>query len=119
MRSAPCDLKDLNMRAARADALFASTLQRSDEPTALQVERAIAAATRTFGDVGCAARVAQEYGEHPETAASRMHWARMAADGSLVRRQIRGTSPGTVEAQPRVMASLRRSPRSRSAAACA
>ena len=119
MRSAPCDLKDLNMRAARADALFASTLQRSDEPTALQVERAIAAATRTFGDVGCAARVAQEYGEHPETAARRMHWARMAADGSLVRRQIRGTSPGTAEAQPRVMASLRRSPRSRSAAACA
>jgi hypothetical protein len=119
MRSAPCDRKDPSMRAARADALFASTLQRSDEPTALQVERAIAAATRTFGDVGCAARVAQEYGEHPETAASRMQWARMAADGSLVRRQIRGTSPGTAEAQPRVMASLRRSPRSRSAAACA
>ncbi len=80
MRSAPCDLKDLSMRAARADALFASTLQRSDEPTALQVERAIAAATRTFGDIGCAARVAQEYGEHPETAAGRMRWARMAAD---------------------------------------
>ena len=123
MRSAPCDLKDLSMRAARADALFASTLQRSDEPTALQVERAIAAATRTFGDIGCAARVAQEYGEHPETAARRMRWARMAADGTWSRRQIRDMSPGTTGppgyAQLRVMASLRGSPRSRSAAACA
>ena len=69
------------MSAARADALFASTLQRSDEPSAVQVKQAIAAATRAFGDLGCAARVAQEYGEHPETAASRMRWARTAVAG--------------------------------------
>jgi hypothetical protein len=65
--------------AARADALFASALQRSDEPTARQVEQAIATAIRVLGDRGCAARVAEEYGEHPETAAARMRWARAAA----------------------------------------
>jgi hypothetical protein len=75
MRFAPYELSS----AARADALFASALQRSDEPTARQVEQAIAEAIRAFGDLGCAARVAQEYGEHPETAASRMRWARAAA----------------------------------------
>jgi hypothetical protein len=78
MRFAPHDLSS----AARADALFASALQRSDEPTARQVEQAIAGAIRAFGDAGCAARVAQEYGDHPETAASRMRWARMAAVGA-------------------------------------
>ena len=78
MRSVPCDP---SMSAARADALFASPLQRSDEPSAIQVKQAIAAATRAFGDLGCAARVAQEYGEHPETAAKRMRWARTAVAG--------------------------------------
>ena len=38
MRSA---LYDLSISAARADALFASALQRSDEPSAVQVEQAI------------------------------------------------------------------------------
>ena len=80
MRSAPCDL---SISAARADALFASAVQRSDEPSAVQVKQAIAAATRTFGDLGCAARVAQEYGEHPETAATRMRWARTAVAGAF------------------------------------
>jgi hypothetical protein len=78
MRSAPCDP---GRSTARADALFASTLQRSDQPSAVQVKQAIAAATRAHGDLGCAARVAQEYGEHPETAAGRMRWARTAVAG--------------------------------------
>src|SRR5271166_3164326 len=80
MRSA---FYDPSMSAARADALFASTLQRSDEPSAMQVKQAIAAATRAFGDLGCAARVAHEYGEHPETAARRMRWARTAVAGAF------------------------------------
>ena len=78
MRSAPYDP---SRSVARADALFASALQRSDQPSAAQVKQAIAAATRAFGDLGCAARVAQEYGEHPETAAGRMRWARTAVAG--------------------------------------
>jgi nitrogenase molybdenum-iron protein alpha/beta subunit len=67
---------DLSIDTARADALFASVLQISDAPSAVQVKQAIDAATSTHGDLGCAARVAQEFGEHPETAVTRMRWAR-------------------------------------------
>ncbi len=72
---------DLSISIARADALFASALQRSDEPSAAQVRQAIAAAVRAFGARGCAARVAQAYGEHPETAVLRMRWVRTAVTG--------------------------------------
>ena len=72
MRSATYDS---SISTVRAEALFASALQRSDEPSAEQVGRAIAAAVRAFGTRGCTARVAQAYGEHPETAVVRMRWA--------------------------------------------
>ena len=62
--------------AVWADALFASVLQRSDEPSADQVRKAVAAAMRAYGGRGCAERVAQEFGDHPETAVARMRWAR-------------------------------------------
>ena len=71
----------LSITAARADALFVSALQRSDEPSAEQVRQAIAAAVRAFGVRGCAARVAQAYGDHPETAVQRMRWARTTVTG--------------------------------------
>ena len=61
--------------AVWADALFASVLQRSDEPSADQVRKAVAAAMRAYGGRGCAERVAQEFGDHPETASARMRWA--------------------------------------------
>jgi hypothetical protein len=73
----------LSISTARADALFASALQRSDAPSAVQVRQAIAAAVRAFDVRGCAARVAQAYGEHPETAVLRMRWARAAVTGVL------------------------------------
>jgi hypothetical protein len=66
----------LSISTARADALFVSALQKSEAPSATQVRQAIAAAIREYGTRGCAARVAQAYGEHPETAAPRMRWAR-------------------------------------------
>ena len=62
-----------------ADALFVSALQRSDAPSAGQVRHAIASAIGAFGCIGCAERVAQEFGDHPETAAARMLWARAEA----------------------------------------
>ena len=71
----------LSITAARADALFASPLQRSDDPGAEQVRQAIIAAVRAFGARGCAAQVAQAYGEHPETAVRRMRWARAEVTG--------------------------------------
>ena len=110
MWSAPYDL---SIDAARADALFVSALQSSDEPSAVQVRQAIAAASSELGELGCAARVAQEYGEHPETAARRMRWARTAAACAF------GGSPPACQGPPGVRASRPRSPRSRSAATCA
>ena len=74
---------DLSISTARADALFASVLQRSDEPSARQVRQAVVAAIRAYGDLGCAARVAQAYGEHPEIAVTRMRWARTTVDGAF------------------------------------
>ena len=72
MPSAPYEL---SISAARAGALFVSPVQRSDEPSARQVQQAIATAIGVHGVRGCAARVAQAYGKHPETAHTRMRWA--------------------------------------------
>jgi len=69
----------LSIGVVRADALFVSALQRSGEPSAGQVRQAVAAAVRAFGSRGCAERVAQEFGDHPEAAATRMRWARELA----------------------------------------
>jgi len=65
-----------SVRALQADALFASALQRSDEANAGQIRQAIAVSLDAYGSAGCAGRVAQEFGDHPETAAARMRWAR-------------------------------------------
>ncbi len=83
--------------AGVADALFASALQRSDHPTAAQVRQAIATAIRAYKLGGCAARVAQEYGEHPETAVTRMRWARMAVAAAF-------PGPGDTSRQPQLLA---------------
>ena len=74
---------DLGSRGLRADALFASGLQRCDAPGTAQVRQAIAAAIRAFGRAGCVGRVAQEFGDHPETAVIRMRWARSAAGAAF------------------------------------
>ena len=110
MWSAPYDL---SIDAARADALFASALQISDQPSPVQVTQAVDAATRALGGVGCAALVAQEFGEHPETAVTRMRWAR-----AEVACAFEGPA-GECQQSAVVRASRRRSPRNRSAAACA
>jgi hypothetical protein len=69
----------LSISTVRADALFVSALQRGDHPGASQVRQAVAAAVEAFGQGGCAGRVAQEFGDHPETAVTRMRWARQVA----------------------------------------
>jgi hypothetical protein len=72
-------MHDLSIRVVQADALFASAVQCCDEPDSGQVRQAVAAAIRAFGSLGCAERVAQEFGDHPETAIVRMRWARVVA----------------------------------------
>jgi hypothetical protein len=68
--------RSIRIRIRQADALFASGLQRSDEANVGQIHQAIAVSLDAYGAVGCAGRVAQEFGDHPETAAARMRWAR-------------------------------------------
>jgi hypothetical protein len=63
----PCSIQTL-----QADALFASALQRGDDLGIIQIRRAIAVALNAYGVAGCAGSVAQEFGDHPETAAVRM-----------------------------------------------
>jgi hypothetical protein len=66
----------LNNNDERCEALFASALQRSDALTAEAVSEAISQAVRVLGATGCASRMAQEFGDHPEEASARMRWAR-------------------------------------------
>ncbi len=68
----------LSISTVRADALFASALQPSAEPSVMQIRQAIAEAIGRYGGRGCSVRVAQAYGDHPDTAATRMRWARTA-----------------------------------------
>ena len=65
------------------EALFASWLQPSDAPTADTVAEAISRAVRQFGIQGCAGRMAQEFGDHPEAAAERMCWVRQFAAAAV------------------------------------
>src|SRR5262249_1518822 len=64
------------LNEARCEALFASGLQPSDAPTADMVAEAITYTVRQFGTGGCAGRMAQEFGDHPDPAARRMRWVR-------------------------------------------
>jgi hypothetical protein len=64
--------------ATRYEALFASDLQSSQNPDARQVRVAIRCTLRALGARACLARVAQEFGDHPEAAVARMRWVREA-----------------------------------------
>jgi hypothetical protein len=57
-------------------ALFASGLQRSDVLTSDAVADAVSRTVRQFGVRGCIGLMAQEFGDHPETAMDRMRWIR-------------------------------------------
>ncbi|HWG98257.1 MAG TPA: hypothetical protein VNV66_02790 [Pilimelia sp.] len=58
------------------EALFVSCLQRSEPVTPAQVHSLVSENVLRHGERGCAALVAQEFGEHPETAVHRMRWIR-------------------------------------------
>ena len=73
-RLTDCDT-DSPSEVVRAEALFASTLQSSESPTADQVRRAVSSTLLQLGANGCVALLADEFGEHPDTAAARMCWA--------------------------------------------
>jgi hypothetical protein len=86
----PCSIQTLH-----TNALFSSVLQRGDDLSPGRIRRAIAGALDGLGAVGCAGRVAAEFGDHPETAVVRMRWARAtvaALDGQSVPRIRRITA---------------------------
>jgi hypothetical protein len=60
------------------EALFASDLQPSQHPGAGEVRAAISRVTQALTVQDCTERVAQEFGDHPETAIMRMRWVREA-----------------------------------------
>jgi hypothetical protein len=64
-----------SFEAVRAEALFASTLQSCAPASPQQVRRAVATTLRQLGIRGCAAQMAGEFGDHPDTAVARMSWA--------------------------------------------
>jgi hypothetical protein len=66
----------------RLEALFVSALQPSDHADARRIHAAVARAIYEYGELGCAARVAQEFGDHPDTAVMRMGWVRQTIDAT-------------------------------------
>lgn len=79
------------LESARAEALFVSLLQPSDQPTADEVRCAVATTLGRWRTTGCAARVAAEFGDHPETAVARMTWALTTV--RTISRPNKGVSP--------------------------
>jgi hypothetical protein len=76
-------MNHLSISEVRADALFVSSLQLSDQPSTGQVRQAIADTVRQLGGPGCVGLVAQEFGEHPELAVTRMRWALRLTAGAF------------------------------------
>jgi hypothetical protein len=74
-RSRPGFETPATFEAVRAEALFASTLQSRGPASPEQVRRAVATTLRRLGIRGCAAQMAGEFGDHPDTAVARMSWA--------------------------------------------
>jgi hypothetical protein len=85
-------MSHLSINDVRAEALFVSDLQRSDDPAPGAIQQAIIVAVRAFGSRGCAARTAQEFGDHPETAVARMQWARLMVAAAFGPVAVRPTS---------------------------
>jgi hypothetical protein len=71
-----------NVKDAWCEALFASGLQPSDALTAEMVAAAINRTLQQLGVRGCVGRMAQEFGDHPDAAASRMRWVHGLAEDS-------------------------------------
>jgi hypothetical protein len=91
------------IEAARAEALFVSAIQPSDDPAPDDVRATVSEVLRCLGTRACACQVAREFGEHPDTAPARMRWALSAVRATypIVRatgRALLGTPAGEAPA---------------------
>ena len=75
------------IRDLAAEALFISNLQPSERPSQQVVEQAVTAMILLHGSDGCAADVAAEFGDHPDTAVRRMHWVHSELTGVIAPRR--------------------------------
>ena len=64
------------MQDLAAEALFVSDLQPSEQPSCETVAQTVTAMILRHGSDGCAAGVAVEFGDHPDSAVRRMCWVR-------------------------------------------
>jgi hypothetical protein len=67
-------------RTRVAEALFVSDLEPSENPSVQRIHDTIDQMTQRYGADGCAARMASEFGEHPDLAVRRMIWVRRIMD---------------------------------------
>jgi hypothetical protein len=104
-------MSHLSISAVRADALFASALQPSAEPSVMQIRQAIAEAIGRYGGRGCSARVAQAYGDHPDAAATRRRWARTAVTATFGGSRPQPAPPGRPAGPRRPAPPVPREPR--------
>jgi hypothetical protein len=89
-QNAPTDL----LIAARAAALFTSDLPTGSRPPRATVTAAIRRAVQIHGGTrACTVVLAGEYGEHPETAAPRMRWARKTVEAVYARGPNQARAP--------------------------
>jgi hypothetical protein len=75
-----------------AEALFVSDLQPSESPSRQKVEDAVTRMILRHGSDGCAAVVAEEFGDHPDDAVRRMCWVRKELRGMTVAQRRRRVS---------------------------
>ena len=76
-------MSEIDSDEVRTEALFVSDVQRSQQPTAEVIRQAVSSTVQKLGETGCAALVAQEFGEHPDCALGRMRWARRAVQAAF------------------------------------
>lgn len=86
---------------ARAAALFASDLPHQSRPSQAAVEATVSGALTACGGIdGCLGVLAAAYGDHPETAAPRMRWARQVIDATCRSATATATDAGVRVTRP-------------------
>lgn len=80
----------LSVEVARREALFLANVSTGDHLNRTEMDAAIRQAVRSHGGTrGCAADMAREFGDYPDTAPERMRWARERVAATYPKRGAR------------------------------
>jgi hypothetical protein len=88
-------MSHLNVNDVRSEACSHPHCNGPTTAPPARVRDAITAAVRQYGSRGCAALMAQEFGDHPTTAVARMRWARQVVEEVFRAESSRGVAPPT------------------------